>query len=194
MRLVNPRALAVSAVLAALVATSACGAADDPDATMKLSGNCSITETAISPKRVISEAMVEKLLGPAEWKAQPGLSISTSYTLEKAYVGNCALVSAEENETGLRISVVPKSEPQYADAQRTLASGEDVTKVDDRTYVTATSTADNDGKSVKGAKGVRIDPDIVLVVEILQPAKGVDAMKEAGTTVHAVADNLAHLG
>src|ERR1700712_451691 len=192
--LVTRRLLAATILTVALTTSTACsGTGDDQGDTMKLSGNCSITKTSLAPSRVISESMVEKLVGADEWKAKPGLSISPQSTLEKAYIGDCAILPADESEAAaLRISVVPKSEPQYAVAQRTLASGENITKVDDHIYTTADPTSDSHGKRLKGAKGVLINPDYALIVEILRPAEGVDAMKEAGPTVQAVADNLSH--
>jgi hypothetical protein len=190
--------LAALAVLLVLLSTgAACSSdSDDPSGdTMKLSGNCSVTDRALSPTAVISEEMTEKLLGKGEWKANPGLSVSDQGTLEKAFVGQCGIRPADnENDERLVIEVVPKSEPQYALARRTLASGEHITKVDDHTYVTPDPSSDSDGNRLEGAKGVLINPDYALVVRILHPAKGVNALEQAGPTVQAVADNLSHLG
>ena len=201
MRHVKRHTLATAVLLTVLSTATACSSDSDDSTgdTMTLSGNCSITDHSLSPKAVVSESMVEKLLGSDDWTAKRGLSISPQGTLEKAFVGSCAITPvSDKDDERLRVSIVPKSEPAYAEAQRVLASGTGkdtaFTKVAEDTYVTPDVTGDSDGNRLKGAKGVKVTPDYAVVVEILHPAEGVDAMKEAGPTVQAVADNLAHLG
>ena len=201
MRRLKRHALATALLITVMSIATACSSdSDDPTGgTMTLSGNCSITDHALSPKAVVSESMVVKLLGSDDWTARRGLSVSPQGTLEKAFVGSCAITPvSDKDDERLRVSIVPKSEPAYAEAQRVLTSGtgEDTafTKVAEDAYVTPDVTGDSDGNRLEGAKGVKVTPDYAVVVEILHPAEGVDAMKEAGPTVQAVADNLAHLG
>jgi len=200
MRRLKRHTLATAVLITVLSTATACSSdSDDTGDTMTLSGNCSITDHSLSPKAVVSESMVEKLLGSDDWTAKRGLSVSPQGTLEKAFVGSCAITPvSDKDDERLRVSIVPKSEPAYAEAQRVLTSGtgEDTafTKVAEDAYVTPDVTGDSDGNRLKGAKGVKVTPDYAVVVEILHPAEGVDAMKEAGPTVQAVADNLAHLG
>ena len=129
--------------------------------------------------------------------------IATAWRTTERDIGeschSCAITPvSDKDDERLRVSIVPKSEPAYAEAQRVLASGTGkdtaFTKVAEDAYVTPDVTGDSDGNRLEGAKGVKVTPDYAVVVEILHPAEGVDAMKEAGPTVQAVADNLAHLG
>ena len=78
MRHVKRHTLATAVLLTVLSTATACSSDSDDSTgdTMTLSGNCSITDHSLSPKAVVSESMVEKLLGSDDWTAKRGLSVS----------------------------------------------------------------------------------------------------------------------
>ena len=199
MRHVKRHTLATAVLLTVLSTATACSSDSDDSTgdTMTLSGNCSITDHSLSRRPWSLSPWWRSCSDPTTGPPSAGCRSPPGHAREgfRRHLRHHA-----GQRQGRRAAPRHRAQERagYAEAQRVLATGtgEDTafTKVAEDTYVTPDVTGDSDGNRLKGAKGVKVTPDYAVVVEILHPAEGVDAMKEAGPTVQAVADNLAHLG
>lgn len=191
----NPRRASYALGLAAAAAILAGCGSDHPGDAVKLSGDCSTSKTPLKPQQLISEKLLGDLLGEGDYVALPGVVVDGSNRVPAAFNSTCSFAPHDDKgDVRLKIALLPRTDPGYAVAQQALEAKEGVTVVDASTYVTADPTSDSDGNRIAGAKGVRVLPDRVVMVEIIKPGHGVDAMHEAASAVASVADNVQHLG
>jgi hypothetical protein len=170
-----------------LAATGTGCGADDNGGSMKVSGNCGLGENTIAVDRVLPTSVLESLIDEGDYKAVGGLIVRND-KLPAAYDGECAVQEESSGQDALRLGLVNRSDARYAEAQKLLASGDvdGFKKVDDSSYVIP------DGSN--GARAVAILPDRLVILRVLQPGKGVDAMKKAGPAVTKVAQRVQDIG
>jgi hypothetical protein len=191
------RPVAAAALAAALLAGPGCSAGDDPK-TLSISGDCALGEdtgptSSSAPAAptmawttLVPKATLERLVAPDAYKTTPGLVVMND-KLPAAFDGNCDLTRASDGQDVLRLGLVNRKDPRYAEAKTHLAASGDAdgyTRIDDRTYVVPSDRLQH------GAKAVAVLPDRAVVLEVVRPAKGTDASKDVGPMMVALAKKI----
>jgi hypothetical protein len=181
-------------LLAAVILLAAgCSSTSDGKDAMDVGGDCGLGES-LPLTSLVSRSQLERLLGPGDYTAQRGLTVKNGQ-VPPEYWGQCLVVGhGSPSGSRLGITLIPKSDPGYASYQSTLAGGQVAEKVGTNGYVVAEHAEDTQGHDATGARAAIVEPDRVVVLRVLVPGAGTDAVKEAGSAVQALAENLQHLG
>jgi hypothetical protein len=160
--------------------------------TMTVDGDCGLGES-LPLTSLVSSSQLERLLGPGDYTAQRGVTVKGGQAPPE-YWGQCLVVSHDSPTNRLAITLIPRSDPAYASYQSTLTGGQVAEKIGTDGYVVSEHARDAEGHEATGARAAVVEPERVVVLRVLVPAAGSDTVKEAGTAVRALADNLHHLG
>jgi hypothetical protein len=185
---------ATIALTAALILGAAgCSTTSDGKDAMTVDGDCGLGGS-LPLSSLIAPAQLERLLGPGDYTAQPGLTVKNGQ-VPPEYWGQCLVLghgSAASQRLG--ITLIPKSDPSYASYQSTLSGGQVAEKIGTDGYVVSEHARDAEGHDATGARAAIIEPERVVVLRVLVPGADSDAVKGAATAVQDLADNLHHLG
>jgi hypothetical protein len=171
--------------LASAVALLAAGCGgDDAGDTMKLTGDCGLGDSKIAVTRVLPTSVLEKLVPYGEYSAAGGLVVKDG-RLPAAYDGNCELQDTD-GQDALRLALIHRGDPRYAQAQQALAAGDqdEFVKLDDTSYAFQDSAGD--------PRGVTVLPDRVVILQVLEPKSGV-GVEEVGDQMKPLSDRVQSL-
>lgn len=185
---------ATIAVTAALILGAAgCSTSSDGEDAMTVAGDCGLGGS-LPLGSLISTGQLERLLGPGDYTAQPGLTVKNGQ-VPPEYWGQCLVLGHGSSASQrLGITLIPKSDPSYASYQSTLSGGQVAEKIGTDGYVVSEHARDAEGHDATGARAAIIEPERVVVLRVLVPGADSDAVKEAASAVQDLADNLHHLG
>jgi hypothetical protein len=158
----------------------ACSLVDDPaPTTLEISGDCALddadeTDSNLPLTDLLSEKTLLHVFGPGDYDTVAGM-VYLDRTLPTAYDSRCELTRSTDGQDMLRIALMNPKDPSYRGAQEQLAEADaqGFELIDDHTYAT-TGASDT-----RAAYVTSILPERVIIIQILLPAKGVEAIDEA---------------
>ena len=182
---------AVASAALSLATMTACSDAAHPagrDA-MHIAGGCTVKGQQRSPADLVSTEAVSALLGKGAYAMSGSLSVDGR---GRPTDGSCTITPAGRATLPLlTIGVAAPFDSTFKAARETMRSDPRITRLSGVDgYVIPDPSMDGDGQRVTGARVVTFEPDRMVVVRVLVPADGVDAVKATPATAADVSRHL----